>query len=136
VFIDRRIAGSRARHRRSIALMTCRLANHAEFIERLGEDAGRRLIVKVSEIVRDNLRGFDVVARIDDLSFGILFPEPGDRAIETITRLSHAIHDAARAELPADPPMQIGSSSATPSGEDGETVEALWEGGIGANRAQ
>jgi len=97
-------------------------------VERLGEDAGRRLVVKVSAIIRDNLRGFDVVARIDDLSFGILFPEPGDRAIETITRLSHAIHDAARAELPSQPPMQIRLEygySFYP--EDGQTAETLWE---------
>lgn len=131
VFIDRRIADELARakrHQRPIALMTCRLANHAEFVERLGEEAGRRLIVKVSEIVRDNLRGFDVVARFDDLTFGILFPEPGDQAIETITRLSHAIHDAARAELSAQAPTQIRLEFGYAfHPEDGETVDALWE---------
>ncbi len=131
VFIDRRIADELARakrHARSIALMTCRLANQGEFVERMGEDAGRRLVVKVSEIIRDNLRGFDVVARIDDVTFGILFPEPGDRAIETITRLSHAIHDAARAELPAQAPpsirLEFGYAFYP---EDGVTAEALWE---------
>jgi diguanylate cyclase (GGDEF)-like protein len=116
------------RHNRRIALMTCRLANHAEFVQRMGEEAGRRLVVKVSEIIRDNLRGFDVVARIEELAFGILFPEPGARAIETITRLTHSINDAVQADLPPDSSIQVQlhyGYAFFP--EDGGAVEELWQ---------
>jgi diguanylate cyclase (GGDEF)-like protein len=130
-FIDRRLRDElerTKRHHRQIALMTCRLANHPEFVEKMGKDAGRRLVIKVSEILRDNLRGFDVVARIDTLGFGILFPEPGVDALETITRLSHSLSDSVQADLPPDAPIQVQlhyGYAFYP--EDGDTAEALWE---------
>jgi diguanylate cyclase (GGDEF)-like protein len=131
VFLERRLCDEFARAQRQgrrIALMPCRLANHPEFTERMGEEAGRRLIVKVSEIIRDNLRGFDVVARIEDLAFGILFPEPGARALETITRLSHSINDAVQADLLHDAPIQVQlhyGYAFFP--EDGHSPEEVWE---------
>jgi len=131
VFLDRRLHDELARaqrHSRRIAIMTCRIANHPEFVERMGEEAGRRLIVKVSEIIRDNLRGFDVVARTEDLTFGILFPEPGARALETITRLTHSINDAVQADLPHDSPIQVQlhyGYAFFP--EDGNSPEEVWE---------
>jgi diguanylate cyclase (GGDEF)-like protein len=130
-FIDRRLRDElerMKRHHRQIALMTCCLANHPEFVEKMGSDAGRRLIIKVSEILRDNLRGFDVVARIGELAFAILFPEPGVDALETITRLSHSLSDAVQADLPPDAPIQVHlhyGYAFYP--ENGDTAEALWE---------
>lgn len=113
---------------RQIGLMTCRLANHAEFCERAGPEAGRRLIVKLSETLRDNLRGFDVVARTGEMDFGILFPEPGLDAKEAITRLSVSLNDAVQADLPPDTPLkaQLHFGYAFHP-EDGDTVDALWE---------
>ncbi|MFQ5458765.1 MAG: GAF domain-containing protein, partial [Myxococcota bacterium] len=130
-FLDRRMRDEleRAqRTKRKIGLMTCRVGNHAEFAERAGEEAGRRLMLKISETLRENLRGFDVVARIDALAFGILFPEPGLDAKEAIARLSVSVNDAIQADLPADMSVTVHLEYGYAFyPEDGETAEALWE---------
>lgn len=130
-FLEGRVEDELERAKRSdrkICLMICRLANHAEFEERVGVEAARRLVIKISETLRDNLRGFDVLARLDELTFGILFPEPGLDAREAITRLSVALNDAVRADLPADMAIKVHLQygyALYP--EDGESAGALWE---------
>lgn len=130
-YLERRLGEELARAKRSgrqIGLMICRLANHAEFCERAGEEAGRRLVVKLSETLRDNLRGFDIVARTEELAFGILFPEPGLDAKEAITRLSVSLNDAVQADLPPDTPMKVQLHFGYAfHPEDGDTAETLWE---------
>jgi len=130
-YLDRRLAEELARAKRSgrqIGLMTCRVANHEEFRERVGEEAGRRLIIKLSETLRDNLRGFDIVARTDELAFGILFPEPGLDAKEAITRLSVSLNDVVQADLPPETPVKVQLHFGYAfHPEDGDTVETLWE---------
>ena len=130
-FLEGRVKDELERAKRSgrkICLMICRLANHTEFKERVGGEAGRRLIIKISETLRDDLRGFDVLARLDELTFGILFPEPELDASEAITRLSVSVNDAIRADLPADMAIKVHLQYGYAFyPEDGESAEALWE---------
>lgn len=63
-----------------------------DLLESLPPSGLQQLLQKVTDILRNELRGNDIIARWDDISFSILLPEtPGNAASRTFERIYQAL---------------------------------------------
>jgi diguanylate cyclase (GGDEF)-like protein len=70
-----------------------------DLLESLPPSGLQQLLHKVTDTLRNELRGNDVIGRWDDVSFGIMLPEtPGKAASRTFDRIYQAL--ASQIELP------------------------------------
>jgi diguanylate cyclase (GGDEF)-like protein/PAS domain S-box-containing protein len=88
---DQQLAVAR-RKRRSALLFSLDLDGLKEVNERVGHDAGDRLIGTAARVLRATFREIDVMARLGGDEFVVLAPEAG---IEDVESILHRLHDEA-----------------------------------------
>jgi diguanylate cyclase (GGDEF)-like protein len=88
---DQQLAVAR-RKRRSALLFSLDLDGLKEVNERVGHDAGDRLIGTAARVLRATFREIDVMARLGGDEFVVLAPEAG---IEDVEAILHRLHDEA-----------------------------------------
>ncbi len=93
-----------------------------------GHRTGDRVLQRVAELCRDNLRDSDLVCRYGGDEFAILLPETDlDRAMQTAERLRETLAEG-RVEAPTGDLGLTGSFGvATLQDDEGETLETLLE---------
>ncbi|HEU5361075.1 MAG TPA: diguanylate cyclase [Candidatus Deferrimicrobiaceae bacterium] len=85
---------SRARRfRRRLVLMICEVAPHIPAREFSAIDREEWVIKRLSKVIRNALRGYDVVARISDSKFAMILPEAEDGKMSATPRIKKAITD-------------------------------------------
>lgn len=69
------------RNERPLACMMIDLDNFKQVNDRYGHDVGDRLLIRVAEVIRSNLRGSDVTCRIGGDEFLIICPDTDPQAL-------------------------------------------------------
>lgn len=98
-YLERRIdeevarAGGRAG---AFAVVVCGIEGFAELAREGEPGLAARVVQRLAEVLRARLRDFDVVARLDDDSFGVLLPDPGPDVEEHIATLARHVSEDVR----------------------------------------
>jgi diguanylate cyclase (GGDEF)-like protein len=80
-----------ARYHRPATVVICELDGLERLIDRLGPDAGDRVVPALADTIKRNARGADHVARLGSGRFGILLPETDEvAAINYVERVRGA----------------------------------------------
>ncbi len=90
--IENEINRSRRYNRRFILLTLC-WSYHKPGIEQYDVETRNRLILEVSEILKENIREYDTLARTGPSKFEILFPESLERVRDLSSRLIRSIRN-------------------------------------------
>ncbi len=89
-FLDqlaRRAALAERRTSLPFAVCSLELDSFGRIAEQLGPDAGKQILVKVADVIRECVRASDLVARLDGDKFGILLEEIADaRDVDVLAR--------------------------------------------------
>ena len=80
----------------TLALAVCKVVNWDELLAVNGPARGHYLVDEMVAVLRENLRDFDVLARIDTQHFAVLLPEPGLDLAERVTELARKVADHIR----------------------------------------
>jgi GAF domain-containing protein len=85
---------ARAKEREAaLAVCVCRIENLASIAAESGPAAARRVVQRVADALRRNLRAFDVVGRRDESAFEILLPDPGSTPGDRVYSLARIVAD-------------------------------------------
>ncbi len=105
-YLERRIdeeiarAGGRAG---AFAVVVCGIEGLGDLVREGAPGLAGRVIQRLAESLRGRLRDFDVVARLDDESFGVLLPEPGPNVDDHVATLArHVAEDVRKDERLAE----------------------------------
>lgn len=112
----------------ALLIARCRIDNLEELV--LAHDAAftRRIMHRIAESLRLNLRDFDVAARTAEEEFTILLPEPGYAAADRISALARSIADDVSKDDELNDPKRVGLSFGYAiHPEDGPDAESLLE---------
>ena len=83
------------RDRTSFSIILVDIDNFRAINEKYTHKAGNKVIKGVSQIIRENIRGYDIPARIGGDEFGVVLPEISRKeAINVAERLRHLIEAA------------------------------------------
>lgn len=88
--IENEINRSR-RHQRRFILLTLCWSYHKPDIEQYDVEIRNNLILEISEVLKENIREYDTLARTGPLKFEILFPESVESVRDLSTRLIRSI---------------------------------------------
>ncbi len=75
------------RHNKRVVLLVIELQNYERFLEAYGKKFTDEIIKKVAFELREKIRSFEVVARLNDNKFGIILVDADEKALEVIFRL-------------------------------------------------
>ncbi len=92
----------------SLALCVCRLENREELSAEAGAAHVGRVIQRLAEAMRSQLRDFDVLTRLDHDEFAVLMPEPGRTPGERVFELARAVADAVSKDDALNQPIRVG----------------------------
>ncbi len=113
----------RARYRRPVAIMSVDVDRLKDVNDRFGHETGDELLRAAAAILRRAVRDTDMVARIGGDEFGVLLPETGSGAVESVVQ---RIHEACEAWRGADGELRLSLSVGWAAPEPfGDLTEAL-----------
>jgi diguanylate cyclase (GGDEF)-like protein len=92
----------------SLALCSCRLENRQALSDQAGAAQVGRVIERLAETLRAQLRNFDVLARQGRDEFVVLMPEPGPTPGERVFELARAVADAISKDEELNQPIRVG----------------------------
>jgi len=92
----------------SLALCVCRLENREELDTEAGAAHVGRVIQRLAEALRSQLRDFDVLGRLDRDEFAVLMPEPGRTPGERVFELARAVADTISKDEALNQPVRVG----------------------------
>ncbi len=75
------------RHNKRVVLLVIELQNYVRYLEAYGKKFTDEIIKKISLELREKIRSFEVVARLNDNKFGIILVDADEKALEVIFRL-------------------------------------------------
>ena len=78
----------------ALAIATCQIENLDEIEEQGSPAQAHRLILQLAELLRAQLRDFDVLGRTGRARYTMLLPEPGHAPDQRIAELAHAVAEA------------------------------------------
>jgi diguanylate cyclase (GGDEF)-like protein len=92
----------------ALAICVCRLENRDEISAEASLSHAGRVIQRLAESIRGNLRDFDVVARLSRDEFAVLMPEPGRTPGERVFELARSVADAVSKDEELNHPVRVG----------------------------
>ena len=128
-YLEQRIREELARaggRESALLIARCRIDNLEELV--LAHDAAftRRIMHRIAESLRLNLRDFDVAARTAEEEFTILLPEPGYAAADRISALARSVADDISKDDDLNDPTRVsltfGYAIHPEDGPDAETL--------------
>lgn len=75
------------RHNKRVVLLIIELQNYDKYLEAYGKKFTDDIIKKISFELREKIRSFEVVSRLNDNKFGIILVDADEKALEVIFRL-------------------------------------------------
>ncbi len=105
--IDEEIARA-AERLHGLALVTCRLENLEEIRRAADPIRAERVVFRIADALRTQLRDFDVLARTGEGEFTVLMPEPGAAPEEAVAKLARAVADDIAKDDALNEPVRVG----------------------------
>ncbi len=91
------------RYRHPISLLMIDVCDFKRVNDRFGHMAGDQILIKLAEVLRDNIRESDIVARFGGDEFVVLMPDTTERQARKVqTRINRAIEKHNRTAPPAE----------------------------------
>lgn len=119
------------RYRRPLSLAILDLDDFKKINDRYGHTVGDMVLSKVAEIIKNNVRSFDIVGRVGGEEIAVVFPETTlEGAVKATNKLKDAI--ANHEFTVVDKPIKITVSIGTTQLKDSDTAESLYERADGA----
>jgi len=116
------------RHAAPLSLLIIDIDHFKQVNDRFGHQTGDRVLAQISRVLRQQLRGQDLVGRFGGEEFVVLLPEtPLERAIEIAERLRAAIQEAPFEDSAPLPPVTASIGVvASENALTGDVIEGLY----------
>ncbi|MCX7990979.1 MAG: GAF domain-containing protein [Proteobacteria bacterium] len=75
------------RHNKRVVLLIIELQNYEKYLESYGKKFTDEIIKKIAFELREKIRSFEVVSRLNDNKFGIILVDADEKALEVVFRL-------------------------------------------------
>lgn len=75
------------RHNKRVVLLIIEIQNYEKYLEAYGKKFTDEIIKKIAFELREKIRSFEVVSRLNDNKFGIILVDADEKALEVIFRL-------------------------------------------------